>query len=251
MTHILVTRPLEASQQLADQLAAHGMSPVVMPLYTFAACQPAAGTATAWSAIHRRKLAVFTSPRAVQFGCQFIPPHNQLDGLQIAVVGSATRAALEASGYPVHIQAHDGFTSEDLLQAPELSEDPGVAVIFCAPDGRDALKEGLDRLGWKTLKAMVYERVPLKPDPIQVDLVRNATDLISIWTSISSLKLAEKYLPPDVWGKILESSALVISSRIRQHLVQLGASRVELADGPGNAELLQSVLRLTRQTPVG
>ena len=235
---------MEASQQLADQLAVRGLSPVVMPLYTFASRRPAAATGTAWSAKHRRKLAVFTSPRAVQFGCRFIPPHDQLDGLQIAVVGSATRAALEASGYPVHIQADGGFTSEDLLQAPELSNDPGVAVIFCAPDGRDALEAGLGRLGWKTLKAMVYERVPVVPDPIQVDLIRNATDLISIWTSISSLKLAEKYLPPDVWGKILESPALVISSRIQQHLVQLDASRVELADGPGNSELLQSVLRL-------
>jgi hypothetical protein len=37
----------------------------------------------------------------------------------------------------------------------------------------------------------------------------------------------------------------VISPRIQHHLMQLGASRVELADGPGNPELLGSLLRLT------
>ena len=120
-------------------------------------------------------------------------------------------------------------------------------MIYCAPGGRETLAEGLDDLGWRTVKAMVYERVPLQPDSSQVEYLRNAGNLISIWTSISALKLAEEYLPPDVWGKILNSPALVISSRIQHYLTQLGASSVELADGPGNPELLQSVLRLTGQ----
>jgi len=251
MTHILVTRPLEASQQLADQLVALGFSTVVMPLYTFAARQPANDIESVLSVKNRRKLTVFTSPRAVQFGLPFLPPKNRLDELEIAVVGSATRAALQDSGYPVHIQARAGFTSEDLLQSPELHNDPGVAVIFCAPGGRTALEDGLDSLGWKTTIAMVYDRVPLKPDSTQVDLLRNAEDLVSTWTSISSLKLAEKHLPADVWVKILGSPALVISTRIQRYLVKLGATRVELAGGPGNAELLQSLLRLTGQIPEG
>ena len=91
---------------------------------------------------------------------------------------------------------------------------------------------------------MVYERVPLQPDPGQVEYLRNNDQLISVWTSISALNLAEQYLPPDVWGRILGAPALVVSSRIRQHLQQLGAGIVELADGPGNTELLRSILRL-------
>lgn len=250
MTHVLITRPLEASRQLAEQLDAHALFPIVMPMYTFSARDPSADIESAWSGKKKRKLAVFTSPRAVEFGLSFILPNDRLDDLEIAVVGSATRATLEQSGYPVHIQASTGFTSEDLLKAAELSKDPGTAVIFCAPGGRDALENGLTRLGWETTKAMVYERVPLKPDSKQLDLIRSAHDLVSIWTSISSLKLAEQYLPRDVWGKILVSLALVISDRIRHHLVQLGASRVDLADGPGNQELLQSILKLTGRTPV-
>lgn len=251
MTHVLVTRPNEASQQLADQLHAHGLIPIVMPLYTFAAREPAIDFKSVWPEKPLRKLAVFTSPRAVEFGLPFISPQVQLHGLEIAVVGSATRAMLEASGYPVHLQAPSGFTSEDLLKVPGLAEEPGTAVIFCAPAGRDTIAKGLEDFGWRTIKAMVYERVPLKPDPRQVDYLRNAADLVSIWTSISALKLARQYLPRDAWGKILESPALVISSRIQHHLKQLGANVVDLADGPGNAELLQSILRLTGHKAAG
>ncbi|MDX2419313.1 MAG: uroporphyrinogen-III synthase [Xanthomonadales bacterium] len=251
MKHILVTRPLESSEQLARQLEALGFIPIVMPLYTFAARKPAVDISSVWSEKRLRKLAVFTSPRAVQFGQPYIPAHDQLAGLELAVVGSATRASLESSGYPVHLQARSGFTSEDLLQIPGLAENPGVAVIYCAPGGRETLAEGLHALGWRIVKALVYERVGLQPDSRQVDYLRNAADLVSIWTSISALKLAKEYLPPDVWGKILDSKTLVISSRIRHYLTQLGAGRVELADGPGNPDLLKSILRLTGQQNTG
>ncbi len=251
MTHVLVTRPLDASEQLARQLVALGLFPVVMPFYTFSSRKPVLDAGSAWSSGKGRKLAVFTSPRAVQFGLPFLPAPDHLDGLEIAVVGSATRASLEASGYPVHLQAQAGFTSEDLLQLPELAERTGVAVIFCAPGGRQALAEGLRNLGWNTFDAMVYERVPLQPEPGQLDELRHAGKLISIWTSISALTLAEDYLPADVWGKILGSPALVISARIQHHLTQQGASRVVLADGPGNPELLQSISRLQEQQKAG
>lgn len=246
MTHVLVTRPYDASQQLAELLDVRGLIPVVMPFYTFKASKPAIDVNSAWADKPSRRLAVFTSPRAVQFGIPFIPAPGQLDAIEIAVIGSATGAKLAGSGYPVHLQARSGFTSEDLLQVPQLAENPGVAMIFCAPGGRETLAEGLQKLGWRVIKAMVYQRVPLQPDTEQIDKLRKAGGLISTWTSISALKLAEQYLPRDVWGKILASPALAISSRIQHHLVKLGASSVELADGPGNPELLQSVLRLNK-----
>jgi len=244
MTQVLVTRPQEASQELAGQLQAHGLEAVIMPFYTFRARSPDIEVDKAWLEEDGRKVAVFTSPRAVEFGLPYLPAPGACKELQLAVVGSATRASLEQSGRKVHIQASAGFTSEDLLQAPQLAEKPGVAVIFCAPEGRETLPAGLESLGWKVRKAMVYERVPLQPEPAQLEQIRKNHGLISVWTSISALNLAEQYLPRDVWGRILEAPALVVSSRIRQHLQQLGAGFVELADGPGNTELLRSILRL-------
>jgi len=249
MTHVLVTRPLEASRQLAGELVKSGLFPIVMPLYTFCALKPGSDIQSAWSLRTSRKLAVFTSPRAVQYGLSFIP-EDQLKDLEFAVVGSATARMLESAGFRVHLQAQSGYTSEDLLNIPALHTDPGMTVIFCAPGGRETLAKGLQARGWKVIKAMVYERLPLKPENDQIKLLRNAADLISTWTSISSLKLAQEYLPGEIWKKILKAPALVISTRIQHHLEQLGANRVELADGPGNSELLQSILRITgKHTP--
>ena len=243
MTQVLVTRPLEASQKLADQLDALGLSPIVMPLYTFTARTPPFEMATAWPNPGARKLAVFTSPRAVHFGLSQIP-EDCLNDLEFAVVGSATRAILESSGHPVHLQAPLGFTSEDLLLMPELALELGDAVIFCAPGGREALEKGLGELGWNVVKAMVYERVTMPPTPVQIEAISSADELISIWTSVSALEIARAHLPEATWDKILCTPALVISKRIQHHLQQLGARRVELADGPGNIDLLHSIQRL-------
>jgi uroporphyrinogen-III synthase len=246
MTHVLVTRPLEASQQLAAELDAMGLFSVVMPLYTFAARPLNPEMQTALSSTAARRLAVFTSPRAVQFGLSHIVP-DQIENFEFAVVGSATRAKLESAGYQVHLQARSGFTSEDLLQVPELAVEPGDAVIFCAPGGREALAKGLGDLGWNVEKAMVYERIPLQPEAGQIDALTRARSLLSVWTSISALKLAEEHLPGGVWLKILKAPALVISTRIQHHLQQRGAACVVLADGPGNPELLRSILRLVNE----
>ena len=246
MTQVLVTRPKETSQQLADQLGALGFFPIVMPLYTFAARNPSFEMTTAWPTPGARKLAVFTSPRAVRFGLLHIPEECMSD-LEFAVIGSATRARLESSGHASHLQAPEGYTSEDLLQMPELASAPGDAVIFCAPGGRKALASGLVGLGWNVVKAMVYERVTLLPARGQIEAISGADQLISIWTSVSALELAREHLPGGVWAKILCAPALVISTRIQHHLQQQGATRVELADGPGNTDLLHSILRLVGQ----
>jgi len=186
---------------------------------------------------------VFTSPRAVQYGLEHIPA-EQLGQVKFAAIGDATRAHLEALGHGVQLRAAGGYTSEDLLQVSALASNPGLAVIFCAPGGREALALGLEALGWKVVKALVYERVSLQPASAQIAAIRAADDLLSIWTSVSALELAREQLPQPVWARVLCTPALVISQRIQHHLQQLGASRVELADGPGNADLLRSITRL-------
>lgn len=243
MMQVLITRPLESSQQLAEQLAELGTNSIVIPMYGFTARDPILDFQSVWSEPTRRKLAVFTSPRAVQFGISYIP---NLDALEFAAIGPATCEELARAGFPVHLKSDNGYRSEDLLQLPALATKPGDAVIFCAPGGRETLSIGLVNLGWDVVKAMVYERVAVEIKPAQLDALSAADDLLSIWTSISALEIAKERLPIALWSRILNAPAVVISTRIQQHLRQLGASRVELSDGPGNPDLLRSILRLTR-----
>ena len=73
MTQVLITRPLEPAQQLAGQLAEHGLSSIIMPLYTFSELAPSAEAIAALSRPALPRLAVFTSPRAVRFGLPHLP----------------------------------------------------------------------------------------------------------------------------------------------------------------------------------
>ncbi len=242
MTRVLITRPLEASLQLAEQLKDLGLRPIVMPFYRFAALQPETDFNAAWSSAGR-KLAVFTSPRAVEFGLPLIAD-DVLPGLQFAVVGAASAAALQAAGYPHQLQAKSGYTSEDLLDMPELHSEPGKVVIFCAPGGRQTLATGLHDLGWEVTRAKVYERISQQPNDEQLDDLANANQLVSVWTSASALTLAQQYLPAELWSKVLQAPALVISKRIQHHLESLGATNVAMSNGPGNAELLEAIMQM-------
>ena len=168
-------------------------------------------------------------------------PAEYINELEFAAIGSATQASLEQNGLKVQLQSSSGYTSEDFLQIPELTTNPGSAIIFCAPGGRKKLATGLQEIGWTTSNALVYQRKPLPPSQHQADKICEAENLISIWTSISAVEIAREYLPAAAWSKILNAPALVISARIKHHLQQAGAKYVELAEGPGNSALLQSL----------
>ena len=244
LTHVLITRPLDASLELAAWLEGRSNSPavvpIVMPLYGFSQYRPRPALASLWSIGGVRRLAVFTSTRAVSYGLPLISA-EMARGLEFAAVGAATRRRLEEAGQRVQIQAASGYTSEDLLREPALSREPGEAVIFCAPGGRDKLKQGLSALGWRVFQALVYQRQPIDPEPGRVEQIMQSKSLLSVWTSVSALRLAQKGLPADAWQKILAAPALVISTRIQHYLQQHGARCVSLARGPGNEALAASI----------
>ena len=253
MTTVLITRPLPEARQLADLLDNAGIGSIVMPLYDFSERKPDITINEVFAASAGRKLAVFTSPRAVEFGLRHLPS-DTLVGLEIAAIGEATRRQLEKAGLKVDWKPATGFTSEDLLAVAGLSLaensggegafNAGAAIIVTAPGGRDALQTGLQEKGWMVSKALVYQRQSLTPHEQSVADIIDSQDLLSIWTSTSSLNDAQKRLPASAWTKILNSPALVISARIKHHLQQLGASDITLANGPGNADLLQSICKL-------
>lgn len=237
---VLITRPLQASQSLASQLDIPGVQSVVMPFYFFSGHAPDIDVATTIADAPGRKLIIFTSPRAVEFGLERIPLVLRPE-VEFATVGDATRRELELAGLSVTWQPENGYTSEDLLAIEGLQDRPGTAIVMCAPDGRGVLKPGLESLGWTASNAMVYQRIWTQPSAKQVSEIAGADHLLSVWTSTSALIGAQENLPAEAWSKILAAPALAISYRIKHHLQKQGASDVCITGGPGNADLLQSI----------
>lgn len=242
-THVLITRPEAESRQLAALLQRTQLAPVIMAPYRFEMLDAGAELASAWSAAQRR-LAVFTSTRAVRFGLLQLP-EEFLQQAEIAAIGPATAAALEQAGQPVSIVPEGRYTSESLLTHPALARDPGRALIFAAPGGRELLQQGLEQLGWQVSMAFVYCRRPLAPDPDQVRVLLGAEGIVSVWTSENAMRSLAAELPAEAWQAICQGEGVVTSERLRQSLQELGLVQAHVSSGPDNESILRLILDLT------
>ena len=125
MTQVLVTRPQEASQELAGQLEAHGLEAVIMPFYTFQARSPDFEVGKAWLEGEESKVAVFTSPRAVTHGLAQVPRDRVPDGESLLGV----EGCLCARGHGETWNA--GFELDPDTCSRRLADQAGLAEITC------------------------------------------------------------------------------------------------------------------------
>ena len=189
-SHVLITRPEPQASDLAQWLQGISLVPVLMPAFRFEPGFPGLEFNRAWNSPERpgnRRLAIFSSPRAVEFGLRQLPA-GFLDNVEIAAIGPATANLLESAGHSVSILPATEFNSESLLQHPSLAAEPGQALIFTAPGGRQRLFSGLTELRWRAQFAYVYQAIPLEPSRAGVDAILDAGKLLSVWTSANALK---------------------------------------------------------------
>ncbi|NIM70270.1 MAG: hypothetical protein GTN86_09365 [Xanthomonadales bacterium] len=241
-SHVLISRPETEARQLAASLADTGLEVVVMPAFRFGPQQADIDFAAGWPAAGRR-LAVFASPRAVEFGLRQLPT-GFLREARVAAIGPATARALEQAGEPVALLPEQVYDSESLLQAPELADAPGVAIIFTAPGGRRALQTGLAALGWSVHMAHVYRRIALAAPVTGIKKLNSARRIISVWTSGNAMQALAEALPPQTWEKVLAGAWLVTSARLAEQARALGSRATEVTEGPGNDRIRESITRL-------
>jgi len=241
-THVLITRPEPECQALAQRLEAEGLVPIVLPPYRFEALTIEGQDGLNWSGQGRR-LAIFTSTRAVQFGLAQLQ-HGFLQGVEVAAIGPATAEALRAAGLAVSMVPSGRYTSEALLEHPDLERTPGSARIFTAPGGREALQQGLEQRGWEVRMVHVYRRVEQIPSDHAAALLGRVRSLVSVWTSENAMQQLAGQLPQSAWRAVCRGLAVTTSERLAASLRHLGVSEVRLAQGPGNDEIAACVLDL-------
>lgn len=240
--HVLISRPAIEAAELADIIRTPGCIPLVLPAFGFSASGERVTPDAEWRSA-RVRLAVFTSPRAVTFGVPACEP-GLLEDSMIAAIGPATARALEAAGLPVSVRTRGRSDSESLLSSPDLPSIAGVALIFAAPGGRDALQEGLQRLGWEVRVALVYRRCEVSLPPAVVDELSGAGSLASVWTSGNALRRLLGELPEAAVQKILRAPMVVASRRLASIAEHAGARNVHLARGADNASLASVIRQL-------
>jgi uroporphyrinogen-III synthase len=241
-SHLLISRPVPEASELATLANAAGLVAIQIPAFSFEPEFPGLDFNAAWVPDVRR-LAIFSSTRAVEFGLRQLPA-GFFETVEIAAIGPATADALESAGHAVSIVPGQGYNSESLLEHPALATEPGHALIFAAPGGRQALFTGLQNLGWSVVFAHVYRAAPLDPDPEAISDIMASKAILSVWTSANALRHLSAKIDKKAWKMISRGDFLVTSPRLGKIAAGYTDSQVIVTDGPGNEAIARSILQL-------
>lgn len=248
---VLVTRPAEQSDSLAQAIRAAGGRPWLFPVMeilprgadAFDADIQAAGCAD---------LTIFVSANAVRHGLAALdaqpePGNDDAGRGRIAAIGPATLAALEATGVRVDIRPGGGYRSEHLLTHPTLEDVSGWRITIVRGDaGRELLAESLRQRGATVTHVSAYSAQRRDVPAADVDALLQALDAGDIGAttvmSVASFDHLAEILPSRGIDRLAGTRLVAPGARVIQTLAERlpGAHLIE-ASGP-NAEAMIDAL---------
>jgi uroporphyrinogen-III synthase len=241
---VLVTRPQGLGEDLVQAIEMRGGQAVLMPTIAIEPVQPDTSELADLSTLPAGGLAIFTSRNAVAWGARFLPQPRP----RVAAIGPSTANALAELGLTPDIRPA-GFTSEDLLEQPELANLAGVRVfIVRGENGRETLAAGLKARGARVRYLDVYRRkcAILEGERRDELLARWAAGGIDIYTATSGDIFHNlcSMLGPEGEALLRSTPLVTVSDRVLQIAEQWGHSAARLlADGPDDQSLADAIAR--------
>ncbi|GAC1312456.1 MAG: uroporphyrinogen-III C-methyltransferase [Acidimicrobiales bacterium] len=157
---VVVTRAREQASDLVQRLHDLGAATVELPTIAAVAAD-GDGAALVRAVREPADWLVFSSANAVHRTMAHVPDARALAGTKIAVVGTATAAAL--AGYRLMADlVPERFVAEALVEA--FPAGTGRVVLPQAGGARPVLAEGLRAKGWTVDAVTAYRTVPTEPD---------------------------------------------------------------------------------------
>jgi uroporphyrinogen-III synthase len=262
---VVITRPRRQAEPLAAAVAALGRRPVILPLLEIGPAPDPALLARVLADLGRYALVAFVSPNAVDAAFAHIPGEHWPDGVDIAVVGEGSRAALARHGIrdddgagKVRIHSpHDPACSdsEHLLEALDLAAIAGRRVLVVRGDGgREVLPDALRAAGCAVETVAAYRRAVPRLDADMASSLRALLADSNDWIITSSEALRglaglvqELDASPDSSmdeetnvAKLQQQRLIVPHSRIAETARALGFTEVTLT-GSGDERLLAAL----------
>lgn len=247
---IVVTRPRETADGLAQRIEAAGGRPILYPAMEIDPPSNAAPARAILERIEQFDLAVFVSPTAAQKAIALLEAEGRAwpNKLQAAAVGGASRRELERLGVAGAIAPETGADSEALLALPALAEVRGKrVVVFRGEGGREALGDELRSRGATVEYAACYRRSPPREDPAPLlrEWRHGRVDALTASSSAGLGHLAE-LLARAGETRLMERTPFFVShARIAAAARRLGAVRVTPC-GPGDAEMVDALVAYFR-----
>jgi uroporphyrinogen-III synthase len=180
--------------------------------------------------LDQANVAIFISANAVEQSIPLIQrdaPKNWHQHTRLAVIGSATRAALEDAGLQADIIPKTGYNSEGLLEHPEMQAVAGKrVVIFKGVGGRMLLANTLQARGATVIEAITYRRELATSDPTYVQQQLRAGTITAV--VVMSNESLDNLIAIVGLKHLLGTPLVVISERTAKHARTLGFDRVRL-----------------------
>jgi uroporphyrinogen-III synthase len=161
---IVVTRPREHAQALAERIRAAGGDPVLFPTIEILPPENPGAVRNLIERLDGFQLAIFVSPTAAMRGYAMVVASRKWpESLRVAAVGIGTATALEERGIHAVMAPAGEADSEALAALPELQDLRGRSiVIFRGQGGREWLRTRLEERGARVEYAECYRRA--RPD---------------------------------------------------------------------------------------
>ena len=167
---VVVTRPVDQADTLAELLAARGARPVVVPLIELADVATGAEVTAALAPLTGDDWVVVASAHAAS------RVRDALAGCpaRVAAVGATTARSLPRTDLVAERQSAEGLVAV----FPAATADDGRAVVVQAADGAPTLVDGLRALGWRTTRLDTHRSLPLTPSTTQQFAVLQADAVV-------------------------------------------------------------------------
>lgn len=243
---VIVSRPAGQEQRLCRLLAAAGAEPLHYPAITLLDPPNPAELRERLTDLRGFDLAIFISANAVNRALALLdqrPP----PGLRLAVIGKASRAALNRHRLDADLMPERGFDSEALLALPSLQRLAGRRIaIFRGSGGRGLLGDTLAQRGADVHYFDVYQRIipTLDATPLLTRWQAGERILVSA-TSNEGLQNLAQALGDRVWPWLRASPLAVLSQRAAELAAELGwEAPVAVAAEPSDAALVDCLAGL-------
>lgn len=241
---VLVTRPAHQAEGLCRMIEMAGGKPVRLPLLSLEPVPPSARVQKVLHDGHSADWWIFTSANAVRHA-------RELDRgewpRQLAAVGPATAAALEAGGMPVlaPVTSHSG---EALLALPQMQDVAGKRIVIVTGEaGLEVLGPGLRARGAQVQMAEVYRRVPLPYDEARVLAALRGVDAMIV-TSGAALEHLVKITPETSRESLYKRALVLPSERVAALARGLGFRAAQAVEQMSDAALLRALESMAENT---
>ena len=244
---VLVTRPKEQGERLAERLKSKGFIPILAPMIEIAELDPKHRDQqlAALKNLEKADAAVAISSNAFGFA------QRLLDSAEISIpnslewfaIGEATAEAMRSRGLnPVIPDSR--FDTEGLLSRTEMSEIRNKKfVLLAGVGGRKKLEDVLRERGALVERIELYQRVAQSSE--KLDLKDEPDALIAM--SGETLESLSKYLEHTGQDHWLDRPLFVSSARTAELAFAFGFKIVRVSESASENSLLEALCRFASE----